>query len=82
MRPRWPSVWRRRTTPERHCANTSGAGWRNAAGTTWLACSSRGIGQWDRRLICTARDAVLRALPQSLQLRQLDLVVGHRAQVR
>ena len=56
--------------------------WRNAARTTLLARSSGSMGQWDGRLICAARDAVLAAMPLSLQLRQLDLVVGHRAKVR
>jgi 2-polyprenyl-6-methoxyphenol hydroxylase-like FAD-dependent oxidoreductase len=58
-----PSVWRRRATPERRCANYQRRRGRNAARTTLLARSSRGIGQWDRRLICTARDAALRHCP-------------------
>jgi 2-polyprenyl-6-methoxyphenol hydroxylase-like FAD-dependent oxidoreductase len=50
--------------------------WRNAARTTLLARGSGRLGQWDGRLTCTARDALLRAMPLSLQLRQLDLVIG------
>jgi 2-polyprenyl-6-methoxyphenol hydroxylase-like FAD-dependent oxidoreductase len=56
--------------------------WRSAARTTLLARSSGSMGQWDGRLTCAARNAVLRAMPLSLQLRQLDLLVGRRAKVR
>ena len=52
--------------------------WRNAARTTLLARSFGSMGQWDGRLTCAARNALLRAMPLSLQLRQLDLVIGHR----
>jgi 2-polyprenyl-6-methoxyphenol hydroxylase-like FAD-dependent oxidoreductase len=50
--------------------------WRNAARTTLLARGSGRLGQWDGRLTCAARNALLRAMPLSLQLRQLDLVIG------
>jgi 2-polyprenyl-6-methoxyphenol hydroxylase-like FAD-dependent oxidoreductase len=50
--------------------------WRNAAVTTLLARTFGGMGQLDRRLTCGARDALVRAMPLSVQLRQLDLVVG------
>ena len=54
--------------------------WRNAARTTLLARSAGSMGQWQGRLTCAARNAVLRATPLPLQLRQLDLVVGPRTQ--
>jgi 2-polyprenyl-6-methoxyphenol hydroxylase-like FAD-dependent oxidoreductase len=44
--------------------------WRTAA---------RRMGQWNGRLACSTRNALLRAMPPSLQLRQLDLVIGHHA---
>lgn len=50
--------------------------WRNAAVTTLLARTFGGMGQLDRRLSCAARDALVRAMPLSVQLRQLDFVVG------
>jgi 2-polyprenyl-6-methoxyphenol hydroxylase-like FAD-dependent oxidoreductase len=50
--------------------------WRNAAFTTLLARSFGNMGQLDRQLTCGARNALVRAMPLSLQLRQLDLVVG------
>jgi 2-polyprenyl-6-methoxyphenol hydroxylase-like FAD-dependent oxidoreductase len=50
--------------------------WRNAAFTTLLARAFGGMGQLDRDLTCGARDALVRAMPLSVQLRQLDLVVG------
>jgi hypothetical protein len=34
------------------------------------------MGQLDRHLTCGARDALVRAMPLSVQLGQLDLVVG------
>jgi hypothetical protein len=37
------------------------------------------MGQWNGRLTCATRNALLRAMPPSLQLCQLDLVIGHRA---
>ncbi len=52
--------------------------WRNAATATMLARIFGRTGQWDGRLSCAARDALLRTIPTSLQLRQLDLVVGRR----
>jgi 2-polyprenyl-6-methoxyphenol hydroxylase-like FAD-dependent oxidoreductase len=55
--------------------------WRSAARTTLLARGSGRMGQWGGRHTCAARDALLRAMPLSLQLRQLDLVVGRRAEV-
>lgn len=51
--------------------------WRTAARTTLLARSSGSMGQWDGHLTCAVRNALFRAMPLSLQLRQLDLVVGH-----
>jgi 2-polyprenyl-6-methoxyphenol hydroxylase-like FAD-dependent oxidoreductase len=50
--------------------------WRNAAFTTMLARAFGNMGQLDRSLTCGARDALVRAMPLSVQLRQLDLVVG------
>jgi 2-polyprenyl-6-methoxyphenol hydroxylase-like FAD-dependent oxidoreductase len=50
--------------------------WRNAAFTTVLARTFGNMGQLDRNLTCGARDALVRAMPLSVQLRQLDLVVG------
>ena len=50
--------------------------WRNAAITTMLARAFGTMGQLDRHLTCGARDALVRAMPLSVQLRQLDLVVG------
>jgi hypothetical protein len=40
------------------------------------------MGQWEGRVACAARDAMIRAMPLSLQLRQLDLVVGARKNTR
>ena len=50
--------------------------WRNAATATMLARVFGRTGQWEGGLACRARDALLRTIPMSLQLRQLDLVVG------
>jgi len=50
--------------------------WRTAARITLLARNSGSMGQWDGRLTCAARNALFRAMPLSLQLRQLDLVMG------
>ncbi len=50
--------------------------WRNAAATTLMARNSGTIGRWKGGVACAARDAVLRATPPALQLRQLDLVLG------
>jgi 2-polyprenyl-6-methoxyphenol hydroxylase-like FAD-dependent oxidoreductase len=49
---------------------------RNAAIATLMARSMGTTGQWEGRIACTARNALLRALPRPLQLRQFDLVVG------
>lgn len=53
--------------------------WRSVATTTLLARSSGSLGQWDGHLTSAARNAVFRAMPLSLQLRQLDLLMGHDA---
>jgi 2-polyprenyl-6-methoxyphenol hydroxylase-like FAD-dependent oxidoreductase len=50
--------------------------WRNAAITTLMARSMGAMGQWEGRRTCTARNALTRAIPLSLQLRQFDLVLG------
>ena len=50
--------------------------WRNALFTTVLARTFGGVGQLDGRLTCAARDGLVRSMPLSVQLRQLDLVVG------
>ena len=50
--------------------------WRNAAATTLITRTAGAIGQWKGRITCTARDAVMRATPLSLQLRQLDAILG------
>ena len=50
--------------------------WRNAAATTLMARNSGTMGRWKGGMACAARDAVLRATPPALQLRQLDLVLG------
>lgn len=50
--------------------------WRNAALTTLLARTFGGMGQLDRHLTRATRDALVRTMPLSVQLRQLDLVVG------
>jgi 2-polyprenyl-6-methoxyphenol hydroxylase-like FAD-dependent oxidoreductase len=49
---------------------------KNAAMTTVLARAFGAVGQWEHRRSCAARDALLKALPESFQLRQLDLIVG------
>jgi 2-polyprenyl-6-methoxyphenol hydroxylase-like FAD-dependent oxidoreductase len=49
---------------------------RNAAITTMVARSMAATGQRHGRLSCAARDAMIRALPLPVLLRQLDLVVG------
>jgi 2-polyprenyl-6-methoxyphenol hydroxylase-like FAD-dependent oxidoreductase len=56
--------------------------WRTAARITLLAHGTGRMGQWNGRLACSTRNALLRAMPPSLQLRQLDLVVGHHAQAQ
>jgi len=52
--------------------------WRNAATTTLLARNTGAMGQWKGRITCTARDAMLRATPLSVQLRQLDVILRPR----
>ena len=58
------------------------ARWRNAAITTLMARQMGSMGQWEGRIACAARDASTRAMPLSLTLRQLDLVVGARKNTR
>lgn len=58
------------------------ARWRNAAITTLMARQMGSMGQWEGRVACAVRDAMTRAMPLSLQLRQLDLVVGARKNTR
>jgi 2-polyprenyl-6-methoxyphenol hydroxylase-like FAD-dependent oxidoreductase len=53
--------------------------WRDAARVTLLARGSGRMGQWQGRLACAARDSLFRAAPLSVQLRQLDLVMGRPA---
>jgi 2-polyprenyl-6-methoxyphenol hydroxylase-like FAD-dependent oxidoreductase len=50
--------------------------WRNAATTRLLARNLGAMGQWKGHTVCTARNALLRSIPLSLQLRQFDLVLG------
>ena len=50
--------------------------WRNAAATTLMARNMGAMGQWKGHTACTARNALIRSLPLSLQLRQFDLVLG------
>lgn len=50
--------------------------WRNAAATTLIARNVGAMGQWKGRTACAVRDALMRSTPRSLQLRQLDLVLG------
>lgn len=50
--------------------------WRNAAAATLLARNSGSMGRWKGGVACAARDAVLRATPSAVQLRQLDVVLG------
>jgi 2-polyprenyl-6-methoxyphenol hydroxylase-like FAD-dependent oxidoreductase len=50
--------------------------WRNAAITVLMARNMGIMGQWEGRVTCTARNALTRALPLPLQLRQFDLVLG------
>jgi 2-polyprenyl-6-methoxyphenol hydroxylase-like FAD-dependent oxidoreductase len=49
--------------------------WRNAATTTLIARNTGAMGQWDGRITCAARDAMMRTTPLSLQLRQFDVVL-------
>jgi 2-polyprenyl-6-methoxyphenol hydroxylase-like FAD-dependent oxidoreductase len=50
--------------------------WRNAATVTLMARNAATMGQWKGRASCAARDALFRAMPTYLQLRQLDVVFG------
>ena len=50
--------------------------WRNAATTTLIARNTGATGQWQGLITCAARDALMRAMPLSLQLRQFDLILG------
>jgi 2-polyprenyl-6-methoxyphenol hydroxylase-like FAD-dependent oxidoreductase len=52
--------------------------WRTAAAAAVLARSLGRVGQWEQPFACWAREAVLRATPLSLQLRQLDAVMRRR----
>jgi 2-polyprenyl-6-methoxyphenol hydroxylase-like FAD-dependent oxidoreductase len=52
--------------------------WRNAAAATLIARNIGAMGQWQRRTACAVRDALMRTTPRSVQLRQLDLVLGLR----
>ncbi len=52
--------------------------WRNAATTTLIARNTGAMGQWKGRITCAARDAMMRATPLSLQLRQFDVVLRPR----
>lgn len=54
--------------------------WRNAATTTLMARNTGTTGQWEGRITSAARDALMRAMPLSVQLRQLDLVLGSARQ--
>jgi 2-polyprenyl-6-methoxyphenol hydroxylase-like FAD-dependent oxidoreductase len=49
---------------------------RNAATATLIARNTGSTGQWQGLITCAARDALLRAMPLSLQLRQFDLILG------
>jgi 2-polyprenyl-6-methoxyphenol hydroxylase-like FAD-dependent oxidoreductase len=53
--------------------------WRNAAASTLLARHIGAMGQWHGRAACAVRDTLMRTAPRSVQLRQLDLVLGLRA---
>jgi 2-polyprenyl-6-methoxyphenol hydroxylase-like FAD-dependent oxidoreductase len=48
----------------------------NAAMATLFSRIWGGVGQLDGRMVCAVRDTLVRALPLSMQLRQLDLVIG------
>jgi 2-polyprenyl-6-methoxyphenol hydroxylase-like FAD-dependent oxidoreductase len=49
---------------------------RNAAVTTLLARTFGIAGQWEADILCSLRDTILRAMPLSVQLRQLDWIIG------
>jgi 2-polyprenyl-6-methoxyphenol hydroxylase-like FAD-dependent oxidoreductase len=50
--------------------------WRNAATVALMARNAGAMGQWKSSVSCLARNALFRAMPTSLQLRQFDLVLG------
>ena len=50
--------------------------WCNAATTTLIARNTGATGQWPGLITCAARDALMPAMPLSLQLRQFDLTLG------
>jgi 2-polyprenyl-6-methoxyphenol hydroxylase-like FAD-dependent oxidoreductase len=50
--------------------------WRNAAASTLIARRVGAMGQWHGRAACAVRDLLMRTAPRSVQLRQLDLVLG------
>jgi 2-polyprenyl-6-methoxyphenol hydroxylase-like FAD-dependent oxidoreductase len=56
--------------------------WSNAAITTLIARNTGATGQWKGRMTCAARDAMMRAAPLSLQLRQLDIILKLRQSSR
>jgi 2-polyprenyl-6-methoxyphenol hydroxylase-like FAD-dependent oxidoreductase len=49
---------------------------RNAATVALMARNAGAMGQWKSGVSCMARDALFRAMPTTLQLRQFDLVLG------
>jgi 2-polyprenyl-6-methoxyphenol hydroxylase-like FAD-dependent oxidoreductase len=49
---------------------------RNAAIATLMTRQMGSMGQWEGRITCTARNALTRTMPLSMQLRQFDLVLG------
>jgi 2-polyprenyl-6-methoxyphenol hydroxylase-like FAD-dependent oxidoreductase len=53
--------------------------WRTAAATALIARNIGAMGQWKGRASCALRDVLMRATPLSVQLRQLDLVLGLQA---
>ena len=52
--------------------------WRNAAASTLIARNIGAMGQWQGRRACAVRDALMRTTPRSVQVRQLDLILGLR----
>jgi 2-polyprenyl-6-methoxyphenol hydroxylase-like FAD-dependent oxidoreductase len=50
--------------------------WRNATAATLMTRNLGAMGQWKGHTVCTARNALVRSVPLSLQLRQFDLVLG------
>jgi 2-polyprenyl-6-methoxyphenol hydroxylase-like FAD-dependent oxidoreductase len=49
---------------------------RNAATVALMARNAGAMGQWKSGVTCAARNALFRAMPTALQLRQFDLVLG------